>query len=33
MPSDAYVHESAYLRGTDYTKRLPPGARRFNTMA
>jgi uncharacterized protein (DUF2235 family) len=33
IPSDAYVHESAYLRGPKYTKRLPPAARRFNTMA
>ncbi len=29
MPADAYVHESAYLRGAAYTKRLPPGARRY----
>ena len=29
MPPDAYVHESAYLRGSAYTKRLPPGARRY----
>jgi uncharacterized protein (DUF2235 family) len=29
MPADAYVHESAYLRGASYARRLPAGARRF----
>lgn len=29
MPSGAYVHDSAYLRGPAYVKRLPPGARRY----
>jgi len=26
LPPNAWVHESAYLRGTEYTKRLPTGA-------
>jgi uncharacterized protein (DUF2235 family) len=30
LPPNAWVHESAYLRGPDYLKRLPPGTRRVN---
>ena len=29
IPPDAYIHESAYLRGPKYIERLPPGARRY----
>jgi uncharacterized protein (DUF2235 family) len=28
MPGDALVHDSAYLRGADYLRRIPPGAKR-----
>ena len=29
MPDNAYVHESAYARGSQYIERLPAGARRY----
>jgi uncharacterized protein (DUF2235 family) len=30
LPPNAWVHESAYLRGGEYVKRLPPGAQRVS---
>jgi len=29
IPAGSWVHESAYLRGAEYAKRLPPDARQF----